>query len=264
VPLRGPDGLRPAIGLEYTPGRMTELDDALKQALTLGRVYYLKKDYARAEPYLAQVVEQHQSFADVYNMLGVVYHDQGHYERAQRAFEAALRINPGYTDAALNLAVLYNDTGKYQAARDTYRQALDHSGAVPGQLDRFVKGKLANMYADLGEVWLSAGLYPEAVREYQRALELCPTFVDIRAKLANAHRDSGERDLAIAEYEEIVRQNPGYLPARISLGLALQAAGRRDEAVLHWRAVLEVSPGNRSAEMYLKLAGADGGEGRSS
>jgi len=182
--------------------------------------------------------------------------------RAQRAFEAALRINPGYTDASLNLAVLYNDTGKYQAARDTYRQALDHSGAVPGQLDRFVKGKLANMYADVGDVWLSAGMYPEAVAEYERALQLCPTFVDIRAKLAAAHRDSGQRDRAIAEYEEIIRQNPGYVPARLSLGLALQAGGRREEAVRQWTAVLEISPGNRSAEMYLKLAAAGADERR--
>src|SRR6266545_589534 len=118
---------------------MTELDDSLKQALTLGRAYYLKKEYARAEQYLAQVVEQNQSFADVYNMLGVIYHDQGQYQQAQRAFEAALRLNPGYTDAALNLAIIYNDTGKYQAARDIYQQALSHSGAAPGQVDHFVK-----------------------------------------------------------------------------------------------------------------------------
>src|SRR6266545_5619640 len=115
------------------------MDESLKQALTLGRSYYQKKEYARAEQYLSQVVEQNQSFADVYNMLGVIYHDQGQYQQALRAFEAALRINPGYTDAALNLAVTYNDTGKYQAARDIYQQALSHSGAAPGQVDRFVK-----------------------------------------------------------------------------------------------------------------------------
>jgi len=245
---------------------MTELDDSLKQALTLGKAYYLKKEYARAEGYLSQVVERNQSFADVYNMLGVIYHDQGQYQKAQRSFEAALRINPGYTDAALNLAIIYNDTGKYQAARDTYRQALTRSGAAPGHLDSFVKGKLANLYADVGDVWLSSGLYVEAVREYQRALELCPTFVDIRTKLAAAHRDAGERDLAIQEYEEVVRQNPGYVPARLALGLVLQAIGRRDEAVKHWEAVLEMAPGNRSAEMYLKLTGAEpfaaGGGGR--
>jgi tetratricopeptide (TPR) repeat protein len=235
---------------------MSELDDTLKQALTLGRAYYLRKEYVRAEQYLEQVVEENQSFADVYNMLGVIYHDQGQYQKAQRAFEAALRINPGYTDAGLNLAVIYNDTGKYEAARDVYRQALSRSGAAPGRLDRFVKGKLANMYADVGDVWLSSGMHAEAVREYQRALELCPTFIDIRAKLAAAHRDAGDRERAIAEYEEIVRQNPSYVPARLSLGLTLHAAGRREEAVRNWTAVLELAPGNRSAEMYLKMADA--------
>ncbi|HTT72052.1 MAG TPA: tetratricopeptide repeat protein [Anaeromyxobacteraceae bacterium] len=239
---------------------MTELDDDLKQALALGQAYYQKKEYVRAERFLAQVVERNQSFADVYNMLGVIYHDQGQYQKAQRAFEAALRLNPGYTDAALNLAIIYNDTGKYQAARETYRQALSHSGATRGQLDRFVQGKLANMYAEIGDVWLSHGLYDEAVREYQRALELCPQFIDIRSKLAAAHRDAGDRAKAIEEFEEIVRQNPAYLPARLSLGLVLHAAGRKEEAVRSWNAVLELSPGNRNAEMYLKLAEVAGTE----
>src|SRR5512142_3175912 len=151
---------------------MTGLADSLKQALTLGRVYYLKKEYARAEQHLAQVVEQNQSFADVYNMLGVIYHDQGQYQKAQRAFEAALRINPGYTDAALNLAVTYNDTGKYREAQEAYQQALHHSGAAPGKLDTFVKGKLANMYAEIGDVYASSGMHAQAMAEYERALAL--------------------------------------------------------------------------------------------
>jgi len=232
------------------------LDDTLKQALALGRGYYLKKDYGLAEQYLTQIVEQNQSFADVYNMLGVIYHDQGQYQKALRAFEAALRINPGYTDAALNLAVTYNDTGRYKDAQDTYRHALSRSGASPGKLDRFVQGKLANMYADIGDVYLSAGLYAEAIAEYRRALALGPTFVDLRAKLAGALRDSGERDAAIAEYEEVVRQAPSFVPARLNLGLSLYTAGRREDATAHWRKVLEISPGNRNAEMYLKIAGA--------
>ena len=232
------------------------MDDTLKQALALGRGYYLKKDYGLAEQYLTQIVEQNQSFADVYNMLGVIYHDQGQYQKALRAFEAALRINPGYTDAALNLAVTYNDTGRYKDAQDTYRHALSRSGASPGKLDRFVQGKLANMYADIGDVYLSAGLYAEAIAEYRRALALGPTFVDLRAKLAGALRDSGERDAAIAEYEEVVRQAPSFVPARLNLGLSLYAAGRKEDATAHWRKVLEISPGNRNAEMDLKIAGA--------
>ena len=141
------------------------MDDTLKQALALGRAYYLKKDYGLAETYLTQVVESNPSFADVYNMLGVVYHDQGQYQKALRAFEAALRINPGDTDAALNLAVTYNDTGKYREAQETYRHALSRSGVAHGKLDRYVQGKLANMYADIGDVYLSTGLHQEAIAE---------------------------------------------------------------------------------------------------
>jgi len=230
------------------------MDDTLKQALTLGRGYYLKKEYALAEQYLTEVVEQNQSFADVYNMLGVIYHDQGQYQKAQRAFEAALRLNPGYTDAALNLAVTYNDTGRYKDAQETYRHALSRSGAKQGKLDRFVAGKLANMYSDIGDVYLSSGMFQEAILEYRRALVLGPGFVDIRVRLAGALRDIGERDAAIAEYEQVVKQNPAYVPARLNLGLSLLAGGRRDEAVKHWEAVLAISPGNRSAEMYMQLA----------
>jgi tetratricopeptide (TPR) repeat protein len=234
------------------------MDDTLKQALALGRGYYLKKEYALAEQYLTEVVEKNQSFADVYNMLGVIYHDQGQYQKAQRAFEAALRINPVYTDAALNLAVTYNDTGRYKDAQDTYRQALSRSGATQGKLDRFVAGKLANMYAEIGEVYLSSGMYPEAIAELRRALTLGPAFVDVRVLLAGALRDSGERDAAITEYEQVVAQRPSYVPARLNLGLSLLAAGRKEEAIQQWEAVLAISPGNRSAEAYLTLAGPRG------
>ena len=80
------------------------MDLALKQLLTLGRGYFEKKQYERAEKYLSQIVEQNQSFADVYNMLGVIYHDVGQFSRAQQCFEEALKINPAYTEASLNLA----------------------------------------------------------------------------------------------------------------------------------------------------------------
>ena len=172
------------------------------------------------------------------------------------AHRNALRINPGYTDAALNLAVTYNDTGKYREAQETYNHAMSRSGAAPGKLDRFVQGKLANLYAEIGDVYLSSGVYPEAIAEYRRALALGPGFVDLRAKLAGAPRDAGEREKAIAEYEECVRQSPNYVPARLNLGLSLYAAGRKQEAAAHWQAVLSISPGNRNAETYLKLAGA--------
>lgn len=230
------------------------MDEALKQLLTLGRGYFEKKQYSLAEKYLAQVVEQNQAFADVYNMLGIIYHDQGQFARAQRAFEAALRLNPKYTEAALNLAVIYNDLGKYREAKEVYQAALSRQPAEPGQLDPYVQGKIANMYADIGDVFASSGLWARAISEYRRALELGPTFVDIRLKLADACRDLGELEDAIAQYEEIIRLSPNFLPGRIRYGLALYKIGRKDEAIAAWEEVLKRSPGNKNAEMYLHLA----------
>ncbi len=229
------------------------MDDALRQLLTLGRGFFEKKQFQEAESYLTQVVEQNQSFADVYNMLGVVYHDQGQFARAQRAFEAALRLNPAYTDAALNLAIIYNDMGRYREAKEVYSAALNRQRSNPQRMDPFVKGKIANMYADIGNVYASSGMLEEAVIEYRRALELGPGFVDIRLKLANVMRDLNDHAGALTEFEQILKQNPNYLPGRVHYGITLYAAGRRADAILVWEDVLGRNPGNKSAEMYLNL-----------
>ncbi|MBI3181545.1 MAG: tetratricopeptide repeat protein [Myxococcales bacterium] len=236
------------------------MDEALKQLLTLGRGYFEKKQYVEAEKCLSQVVERNQSFADVYNMLGVVYHDQGQFARAQRAFEAALRLNPAYTEAALNLAVIYNDLGKYKEAKEVYQSALSRQRNSPGQLDPFVQGKIANMYADIGDVFGSSGMLEQAIGEYRRALELCPQFVDIRLKLGDAYRDLKRYEDAIAQFEEIIRVNSNYVPGRVHYGIALYSCGRKAEAVKVWEDVLARDPGNRSAEMYLNLV-KDAGKG---
>jgi tetratricopeptide (TPR) repeat protein len=229
------------------------MDDEFKQLLTLGRGYFEKKQFADAEKYLAQVIEANQSFADVYNMLGVIYHDQGQFARAQRAFEAALRINPAYTDAALNLAVIYNDLGKYREAKEVYAAALSRQRASPSKLDPFVKGKIANMYAEIGDVLVSTGMLTEAIVEYRRAIELGPTFVDLRLKLADVLRDLGDHEGALSEFETLLAISPGYLPGRIHYGISLYSAGRKADAVAVWEDVLRRHPSNKSAEMYLNL-----------
>ena len=174
-------------------------------------------------------------------------------EKAPGLYEAALRINPAYTDAALNLAVIYNDMGKYREAREVYQSALSRQRASPSNVDHFVLGKIANMYADIGDVWASSGRPTEAAAEYRRALELCPSFVDIRLRLAGTARDLGDYDTAIRECEEIIRLNPRYIEARVHYGIALHSAGRSDDAVKVWEEVLADSPGHKSAEIYLHL-----------
>lgn len=229
------------------------MDDRIKELLRLGREAYRKKEYARAEGYLNQVLETDHHFADVFNMLGVIFHDRGLFSKAHKNFEKALEINPAYTEAALNLAVTYNDLGRYEEAKQIYSRVLSHTPSRPDELDPFVRGKVANMYADIGDVYLSSGLYSQATQEYRKALDMGPGFVDIRLRLAQSLRDGGQREEAVLELRRILEERPEFSSARLHLGITLYALGRSQEAIHEWKELLRIDPNNRSCQMYLNL-----------
>ncbi|HEY7956347.1 MAG TPA: tetratricopeptide repeat protein, partial [Polyangia bacterium] len=191
------------------------MDDRLRQLMHLAREHYESHEYDKAEPLLLQIVREHRGFADMFNMLGVIHHGQGRFTQAQEMFEDALKINPGYTEAALNLAVTYNDLGKYKEAREVYAQAIATTCAQPSKLDPFARGKIANMHARTADAYTGVGMFEEAAREYRKALDLCPTFIDIRTKLASTLRDMGDKEAAVQEYLQVKQQSPQYLPARV-------------------------------------------------
>jgi tetratricopeptide (TPR) repeat protein len=234
-------------------------NDRTQQLIALGREHYHAGDYAQAEGYLAQAVAAAPTFPDLFNMLGVIYHSGGKFQLAQEAFEAALRLNPRYTEAALNLSVTYNDRGRYEQAREVYTRAVASSSTGPRQLDPYARGKLANGHADLGEAYAGMALYDDAVREYTRALDLCPQFVDLRVKLGGVYRDMGNAGAALAELERAKAEKPEYAPARIHLGVVLFSLGRPDDAVAEWQAVVAADPdgGKGSyaarAQLYLRM-----------
>ena len=77
------------------------------------------------------------------------------------------------------------------------------------ELDPFVKGKIANMHADIG-----AAYGGRAVRgggaEYERALALCPTFVDIRTELGDSLRAAGDLAAAEREFAKAREEHPAW------------------------------------------------------
>jgi len=231
------------------------MEERTKQLLSLGREHYEKREFDKAEHYLRQVLERDQAkFADVYNMLGVIHHDRGRFEEARGCFEEALAINPNYTEAALNLAVTYNDLGRYDEAKRIYQAALSHGHEAPGMVDPFVKGKIANLHAQVAQAYADAGLTAEAMHELRKAVLLCPKFADLRLRLANLYRQSGDMQAARFELEEAVRGKPEYVPARVALGVVLLALGESKTAENHWERAVELEPDNKTAQMYLRMA----------
>jgi tetratricopeptide (TPR) repeat protein len=229
------------------------MSSGIEQLIALGREHYNANEYERAEPFLAEAASARPSFPDLYNMLGVIYHAQGRFSDAEEAFENALRLNPRYTEAALNLSVTYNDRGKYDRAREVYTNAVSASVGQPNALDRFARGKLANMHADLGSAYTGLAMFDESVREYSKALDLCPDFADLRVRLGNVYRDMGMFHAAVTEFEH------DFVPARIHLGVTMFSLGRPEDALAEWQEVLKIDPDNKSAKLYIRMVNDENG-----
>ncbi len=221
--------------------------------IELARELYQNAEYDKAEPLLRQAVDENPNFADLLNMLGVIYYNRGQVDRAQDHFERALQINPRYTEAALNLVVALNDLGQYDASRKVFGQVMTFSREPRQVIEPFARGKLANMHAQLGRVYADLGMYDEAVLQYQKALGLCPTFVDLRTQLAQILHEAGRLDEALAELTRVKEQRPEYIPARLALGVACFSKGLSEEASKEWKAILDRDPNHISAQMYLRM-----------
>lgn len=237
------------------------MDDQLRELVALGKEHFQRGDWSLAAGYLEQVAARGAAFADVHHMLGVIYHHLGEFESAQKAFQRALQINPDYVEAALNLSIVCNDLGQYERAQQVYGEAMarvrsgkSRSATGDEPMDNYTRGKIANLHAAVADGYLSVRRPSDAAGEYRRALALCPTFVDLRLKLANALREANDLAGAMAQLRQAVQQAPTYAPARVALGTALYASGKLEEAIAEWEEVLRMDPGHRAASMYLKLA----------
>src|SRR5262245_42254715 len=189
-------------------------------------------------------------------MLGVLHERRDDVASAAQSVSRALRINPGYAEAMLALAAVYERQGDFERSRQVTERARATAPAGDGRIDATTRGKLANLQAALGDAYREAGELAEAIEAYRKALDRCPTFHDIRLRLASALRDAGLPQQARSELERVLRASPGLLDAAVQIGVVDYSLGRSEEAVARWQAVLAEDPGRRDAAMYLRLLGA--------
>ena len=229
------------------------MNEEIRQRLALGREHYKNRQFTKAESMLRQAVSLGARYADVYNMLGVIRHDKGELESARAAFQQAIDLSPGYTEAALNLVVTHNDMGRYEEAREIYQKLVTREGRQEGGIDPYVRGKIANLHADLATAYQEAGLAAECMHELRKAILLCPTFVDLRLRLARLYTEQRDLRAARLELEEAIRHKPGYAAAHVALGLVHFEGGHTAEAVAEWERALECDDKEPTARMYLRM-----------
>lgn len=227
----------------------------MKRLIQRANAAWDRNDYASALVDFEEILSDHPGFPDILNRVGLCRAMMDDAEGALADFDRAVTANPDYAEAHLNRALVLNDLSRFDEAREAFDRArdLDHLPGDPFPAD--LGNRLAVEHAQLGDLYLQADQPAQAMREYRKALDMRPNFVDIRSRLAQAYLSLDDAERAARELERVLDEHPSFLTARLRLGVTLRRMGRTDEAIEEWRRCLEVDPGNRRAHAYLASCG---------
>jgi tetratricopeptide (TPR) repeat protein len=211
------------------------------------------EDYFAAVHLLEELVDTGKAFADAHHLLGLSYHMLGQSERALESLDRALSLNSRYVEALMHRALVLDALGRaYEAAKDLARARELDVGGDDG-ISTTEAAKLANMHAAMGEAYLESGSVERAIEQYRRALELGPSFHDLRYRLARLLMDSSKVGEARAELEKVVQARPQFYDARAALGLAAYTAGDLPAAREAWVALQRERPEEPRVRAYLRM-----------
>jgi len=228
------------------------MDDEIKRLVEQGRAAYSENNYDRAVSIFEKLVQHSVRYADIYNMMGVIFYTRNNLSGARNFFRRALQINPNFANAAGNLMLVLNDLGVPMEERMAEFRELHAQVPKAEQLDDYIKAKLANMYADIGDIYDGANQFDNAVVVYRKALDLCPDYMDIRQKLARSLKSMDLLEEAVEQCRVILEKRPDHHSARCLMGLCHYLQDQPDEAARQWRTVLAKAPDHKLAGVYLR------------
>jgi tetratricopeptide (TPR) repeat protein len=230
--------------------------------ITLGKKAYAERNFQRAESLLRKAIAGGANYPDIHYTLGIICHHGGKLEEAVREFERSIAQNPRYTESLMSLAITLNELGRYEEAKAAYlkaAQSLTRQGKM--EQGNQLAGKIANLHAELGELYLALGKNREAITEYRKALLVAPGFPDLRVRLAIALKESGDYEEGLSELARALTDSPGMISALAQRGMILYLMGRKKEARDAWETALFQDPLNKLIHLYVNTLDRETGAG---
>jgi len=200
-----------------------------------GRYYFQTgkhEDFAKAETYFQQAIEQDPEAALGYSALADVYILRAYYGPSRKEAESkakllanqALRLNPDLADSHLTMAGLAELDWNWAEAETQQRRALElepnsllgHRGysiflAAMGRFDQAIRETQialqldplsADTRASIGFTYYLAGDFDHGIEQSRKALEIDPSFEDAHANLFYSYIQKGAFDQVLPEFEK--------------------------------------------------------------
>jgi tetratricopeptide (TPR) repeat protein len=186
-----------------------------------GDEFFKKGDYRRAIAYLSEAVKKNQSSAKLWRNLGSAYALAQDYDNAILCYERALKRNPHDIKTHYNLSLIHNFKGTPQELK------LAEASAKQGLKEDPMHGPL---HSSLGNIYADESKDDEALKEYQKALEINPKDPITRFNKGALHFKRREIKEAENEYYQTLKIDPKDAEAAQNLAAIYILQDRLDEA----------------------------------
>jgi tetratricopeptide (TPR) repeat protein len=181
------------------------------------------------EHHLACALELNPNYTDALVFQGASQYERGDHDLGLETVRRACDLDPYLDRRCLDAARIYHLTGdQVRAAAALY--------AISSKRDA------ANLFRELGDMSMRANDFEQAVREYERGVDLAPIYPDLQCRLGKALLALGSVTEAEERFRAAIQLDPRNAEAHARLGLSLRAQSRHQEADREFRRALDLAP----------------------
>jgi tetratricopeptide (TPR) repeat protein len=189
-----------------------------ESALWLARLYRLQNQPDKAEEVLRGILKTDPENEPAVEQLTQLLLDEGKSAEAVSLLENINAKAPSATLLDL-LGDAYTQTKNLAKAEDAYRKAVELD---PSELTH---------YRGLGQTLLAEEKYPEALKVYQKLIDLMPDDADNYLRIAQIYRELHQMDKAEENLLKARQYAPGSLEVLYNEAMLYEAQGRYDDAI---------------------------------
>lgn len=183
--------------------------------------YVLLGDYADADKWFSQVVQETPNDANAWYLLGRTKYNLNNFRDAISSYEHALAIEPKNIEAENNVGLCWQELNEPEKARTAFQAAIDWQGDAPHDAQPFL---------NMGTLLASQNDFDHALTYLNKAAALSPENPKIHEQLGGVYTKQQKLTQAQGELERAVELAPETSALHYQLGQIYRKEGLRDRA----------------------------------